>query len=112
MGRASLDLQDPEHLRSVRGQWRFATGLVPGEPNEGLVSQMESSPARLADYDDRGWEAIDDLAEWRSKGFSLIWYRTRITLPDTVQGRPVQGTTLSFRNVHRRLRRGVDRRRV
>jgi hypothetical protein len=91
--RTSLDLQNPQDLTAVRGQWRFAVGLVPGEPNEGLVAQMEGSPARLVDYDDSGWEVTDDLARWRSRGFSFIWYRTRITLPDMVDGRPVEGTT-------------------
>ena len=87
-----MDLQDPGDLAAVGGQWRFAVGLVPGEPNEGLVAQLAGSPARLADYDDSGWEVTDDLARWRSKGFSFIWYRIQITLPETVGGRPVQGT--------------------
>ena len=96
MPRASLDLQDPQDLSVVRAQWRFAVGLVPGEPNEGLVSQLEGSPARLADYDDSGWEVTADLAEWRSRGFSFIWYRTRITLPETVRGRRIQDTSCLF----------------
>ena len=96
MPRASLDLQDPEDLEAVQGRWRFATGLVPGQPNEGLVSQLEASPARLVNYDDSSWEVTDDLARWRSKGFSFIWYRTRITLPETVGGRPVEGTRCLF----------------
>ena len=66
MPRASLDLQEPQDLSVVEGRWRFATGFVPGEPNEGLVSQLEGSPARLADYDDSGWDVTDDLAAWRS----------------------------------------------
>ena len=52
MPRASLNLLDPADLQAVQGQWRYAPGLVPGEPNEGLVSRLEGSPARLADYDD------------------------------------------------------------
>ena len=36
MPRAILNLQDPADLRATKGQWRFAPGLVPGEPNEGL----------------------------------------------------------------------------
>ena len=92
MPRATLDLQSSDGLSAVQGQWRFATGLVPGEPNEGLVAQLEGSDARLPDYDDSGWERTDDLARWRSKGFSFIWYRTKITLPGVVGGVDVRGS--------------------
>lgn len=61
MPRATLNLEDPDDLTAVQGQWRFAQGLVPGEGNEGLVSQLEGSPARLPDYDDSAWEVTDDL---------------------------------------------------
>ena len=54
MPRAMLNLQAPKDLRAVGGQWRFAPGLVPGQPNEGLVAGLAGSPARLADYDDSG----------------------------------------------------------
>ena len=47
MPRASLDLQNADDLNAVSGEWRFAVGLVPGEPNEGLVALSEGSPARL-----------------------------------------------------------------
>ena len=66
MPRAILNLKDAQHLRELQARWRFAPGFVPGEPNEGLVSQMEGSPARLPDYDDSGWEVRQDLAKWYS----------------------------------------------
>ena len=43
MPRATIDLMDPADLSLVKAQWRFAPGLVPGEPNEGLVSQIAGS---------------------------------------------------------------------
>ncbi|MCH9040350.1 MAG: hypothetical protein IIC23_13310 [Chloroflexi bacterium] len=92
MPRAILDLQNPTDLAAVGGQWRYAIGLVPGEPNEGLVAQMEGSPARLPDYDDSGWEVTNDIAEWHSHGVSFIWYRINVTLPETVGGRSIIGT--------------------
>ena len=58
MPRAILNLQDAAALRAVQGQWRYAPGFVPGEPNEGLVSQAAGSPARLPDYDDSRWEVF------------------------------------------------------
>ena len=59
MIRVALDLENPEDLQSAKAQWKFAPGLVPGEPNEGLTARLAGSPARLADYDDSGWEAAD-----------------------------------------------------
>ena len=41
MPRAVIDLNSSGGLAAVKGQWKFAQGLVPGEPNEGLVSQLE-----------------------------------------------------------------------
>ena len=46
----TLNFQDPADLQAVNGVWRFAPGLVPGQPNEGVVSQLEGTPARLADF--------------------------------------------------------------
>ena len=96
MPRATIDLMDPADLRIVQAQWRFAPGLVPGEPNEGLVSQLAGSPARLPDYDDSGWEATNDLAQWRSKGLTFAWYRIKITLPETVGGQDIRESRCLF----------------
>ena len=56
MPRVSLDLELPADLAVVNSDgWRFAPGMVPGQPNQGLVAEMGDSPARLADYDDSSW---------------------------------------------------------
>ena len=96
MPRVTMDLQDPENLRTVNGLWRVAPGLVPGQPNEGLVSQLEGSPARLVDYDDSSWDTIADLSEWRSHGLTFAWYRIKLTLPERVGGVEVRGTRCLF----------------
>lgn len=96
MPRATVNLSDPAELRSVGGRWRFAPGLVPGEANEGLVSQLAGSPARLPDYDDSGWEVRDDLTLWHSRGLTFAWYRTKVTLPETVGGVEVRGSRCLF----------------
>ncbi len=96
MPRVELHIQDPNELKLVEGQWRHAIGLVPGEPNEGLVANLAGSPARLPDYDDSRWETTDDIVAWRSRGLSFIWYRTSITLPESIKGRSVEGTTVLF----------------
>jgi hypothetical protein len=96
MPRAAFDLQHPEDLRLLQGQWRFAPGLVPGEANEGLVSQLAAVPCRLPDYDDSGWEVRHELSQWHSRGLTFAWYRLTITLPDSVHGHPIQGTRMLF----------------
>jgi len=96
MPRETIYLGDPAGQELVKGTWRYARGYVPGEPNEGLVEQSAGSPARLADYDDSGWEICHDLAERNSHGFSFMWYRINITLPDTVNGHPVDGIRVQF----------------
>jgi hypothetical protein len=96
MPRAVLNLQDPADLRAVQGQWRFAPGFVPGEPNEGLLSQLEGSPARLIDYDDSRWDVCHDLTKGQSRGFTFAWYRLSVTLPETVEGKDIRGTRCLF----------------
>src|SRR5574341_192538 len=86
MPRAVLNLQDAADLRAVQGQWRFAPGFIPGQPNEGLIAQAEGSPARLPDYDDSGREVCHDLTRGRSRGFTFAWYRINVTLPETIHG--------------------------
>lgn len=96
MPRATLNLQNPVDLEAVQGQWRFAPGLVPGEANEGLVSQLAGSPARRREYDDSGWEVRKDITEWHSRGVTFAWYRMTVTLPETVQGRDIRGSRCLF----------------
>ena len=51
MPRELLDLSKDSDLKKVGGVWRYAQGLVPGQPNEGLKAQISGSPARLPEYD-------------------------------------------------------------
>ena len=96
MPRATLSLGDAAGQAEVKGQWKFARGYVPGQPNEGLVEQAEGSPARLADYDDSSWEVCTDLGGRMSHGFSFMWYRVNVTLPESIEGRPVDGMRVQF----------------
>lgn len=96
MPRVALDLNKAEDRQKVKGQWRVAPGLVPGEPNEGLTAQLRASPARLADYDDSRWELCANVRESRSVGFTFAWYRIAIELPDRVDGVAVAGSRVWF----------------
>ena len=96
MPRVALDLNKSEDKQKVNGQWRVAPGLVPGEPNEGLTSQLAASPARLADYDDSGWEVCTNIRESLSTGFTFAWYRIHVVLPERMDGLEVAGSRVFF----------------
>jgi hypothetical protein len=96
MPRVALDLNTAEDRQKVKGQWRVAPGLVPGEPNEGLTAQLLATPARLADFDDSHWEICSNVRESRSVGFTFAWYRITVELPSSVDGVQVAGTRVWF----------------
>lgn len=103
MPRVSIDLNSSNGQADVQGQWKYAQGYVPGEPNHGLAHGLEGSPARLPDYDDSGWQVCQDLSAWANfdssyvTGFSFVWYRIRVTFPETVAGgRAVSRTRVQF----------------
>ena len=96
MPRVALDLNNAADRSVVNGEWRVAQGLVPGEPNEGLTAQLLATPARLADYDDSGWDVCENIRQSLSVGFTFAWYRIRVQLPETVNGLAVAGARLWF----------------
>lgn len=96
MPRVALDLNKEADRQQVKGTWRRALGLVPGEPNQGLVAEIEASPARLADYDDSGWEITDNVRDLVSKGFTFGWWRITVELPQEVDGQPIAGSNVLF----------------
>ena len=96
MPRETIYLRDAAGQELVKGVWKYARGYVPGEPNEGLVEQLEGSPARLVDYDDSTWAVCPNLAERNSHGFSFIWFRIKITIPSEVKGENVAGGRVWF----------------
>ena len=99
MPRIALDLNKDEDRQKVKGQWRVAPGLVPGQPNEGLIAQIRATPARLADYDDSGWEVCTNVRESRSVGFTFAWYRITVEIPARLDGEHFQLINQHFRGV-------------
>jgi hypothetical protein len=96
MPRIALDLNTVEDRQQVKGQWKVAPGLVPGEPNEGLTAQLLASPARLADYDDANWDVCTNIRESRSVGFTFAWYRITVELPEQIAGVALAGSRVWF----------------
>jgi len=96
MPRIALDLNKAEDRREIKSEWRVATGLVPGEPNEGLTARLRATPARLADYDDSGWKVCGNIRESLSEGFTFAWYRIAITVPERIAAVPLAGSRVWF----------------
>src|SRR5215467_14533743 len=96
MPRIALDLNKADDRRHVKGEWRVADGLVPGQPNEGLVSQLLATPARLADYDDSKWETCQNIRASRSVGFTFAWYRIAVEIPERIDGVALAGSRVWF----------------
>ena len=96
MPRVALDLNKTEDRQKVKGQWRVAQGLVPGEPNEGLTAQLRATPARLADYDDSRWELCSNIRDSLSVGFTFAWYRITVEVPERLDGVEVAGSRVWF----------------
>lgn len=96
MPRMALDLNKTADRQQVKGQWKVGQGLVPGEPNEGLTAQLRGCPARLADFNDSGWEVCGNVRESRSVGFTFAWYRIAVDLPARVDGVDVAGSRVWF----------------
>ena len=97
MARVALDLESKESMLILSaGGWRRAMGLVPGEPNQGLVAEMLGSPARLAEYDDSSWDQDVNVQERLSVGFTFAWYRLAFTMPEEVNGQKVAGNRVYF----------------
>ena len=97
MARVALDLGDANDLTVVKASgWNVAPGLVPGEPNQGLVAELMGSPARLPDYDDSSWDQNVDIQARYSKGFTISGYRLEFTMPEEVKGQKVEGNRVYF----------------
>ena len=97
MPRVALDLESTADLATLGATgWRVAPGLVPGEPNQGLVAELKGSPARLPDYDDSWWGKDADIQKNLSVGFTFAWYRLHVTIPTQVKGQDVAGRRVFF----------------
>jgi hypothetical protein len=96
MPRITLDLNKEADRQKVKGQWRIGPGLVPSEPNEGLVAQLVDTPARLADYDDSRWEVCKNIRQSISKGFTFGWYRIAVEIPAEIDSVAVADSRVFF----------------
>lgn len=107
---AVVDLRTQEGASLVQARWRYSDVKVteidhhaPGpdlKPSGPPNRTNDITPhAEAADFDDSAWETIEpaSLENRRSNGkLAFNWYRTTITLPRTVAGFDVAGSTVVF----------------
>jgi len=108
--RLSLDLTDAEDLARAAGEWRvmdaaleptkFRLAGQDGQPGSTLASTIDVTPqAGWADFDDSSWPVtpVAELSRRRGAGkLSFVWYRLRLTVPESIGGVPVAGRELVF----------------
>lgn len=107
---AIVDLKTDEGLALVKGQWRYSNVKVIDVDHHGPGADLAPSgpPNRTqdidlhaggADFDDSKWEVLKpiQLEERRSSGrLCFSWYRTSITIPDSIGPFNPAGSTVVF----------------
>lgn len=107
---AIIDLRTTDGISAVKGQWRYSdTSVVdasfnaPGvdlKPSGQPITTYDLVPkAGAADFDDTTWAAIEATAldKRRSTGkLCFNWYRTAVTIPETIGAFPTTGATVAF----------------
>ena len=104
---ARVDLMTHEGVARVNGTWRYSDVRIievttrDAAGNTVVTNDFEPH-AGAGDFDDSSWEIIDPtrLGEERTHGrVAFNWYRIRITIPETVDGQSVAGSSVFFETV-------------
>ena len=89
-----LDLTKSKDVAAIKGEWRYAdvtTGVGP--------KKNEIEPKAHGEFDDSKWEVLmpETLTKGRGAGgYCWCWYRIKVTIPDTVEGKPFDGGPVWF----------------
>jgi hypothetical protein len=89
-----VNLATAKGVEAVKGEWRYAevtTGVGP--------MQNEIEPKAHGVFDDSKWEVLkpETLSTGRGAGgYCWCWYRIKITIPETVNGKPFTGGPVWF----------------
>ncbi len=105
---AQIDLTKDDGVKLFQGQWRYSdTRIVEteflsagsdGQPSGPSVKTYDYEPhAGGVDFDDSKWEKVppSELSKRRGNGkLSFNWYRTTLTVPESVNGISTAGSTI------------------
>jgi gluconolactonase len=105
-----VDLATVAGAAQLHAQWRYSDVKIveapfravgsDNQPGTGPVMTYDIAPhAGAAEFDDSKWQAIgaDTLGARRGNGrISFNWYRTKLTVPEQVNGFSTKGATLVF----------------
>src|SRR4051812_35382858 len=104
---AIADLRTAEGAATAKARWRFSAAQIvevdhhlPGpdlKPTGAPNRTHDVTPdAGAADFDDSAWETLDatNLDARRGSGrLSFAWYRTSVTIPESIGGTITDGAT-------------------
>ena len=71
-------------------------GTCRGNPTRACWNRRKAAQPGLRTMMIPGGEVCTDLTQRVSHGFSFMWYRINVTLPETVEGHPVNGVRVQF----------------
>src|SRR5262245_1132605 len=89
-----IDLMTTKGVEQVKGEWRYH------EVTTGVGDKKnEIEPKAHGKFDDSKWEVLkpETLGQARGPGkYSWCWYRTEVTIPETVGGKAFSGGPVWF----------------
>lgn len=105
-----IDLRTQAGTETVHAQWRFSDTRIQSIDHRSVGLDLKATgpanrtfdftpDARGKDFNDSQWEIIpaDSLEQRRGNGkLSFVWYRCRVTIPETVGGLNTRGMTVAF----------------
>lgn len=97
-----IDLRTSDGVKAVQGAWKYHDVKIVEVDHKGPDGQPNKTygiepRAGAADFDDGGWETIapETLKDRRSTGrVCFCWYRIKLTLPEGVEGKKVEFSTI------------------
>ena len=111
-----VNLKSSEGIKVVNGQWKFSNATIVeqsfNEPGSSKTDNLKLYPtgkaivthniapkAGIKDFDDKSWENLtpESLEDRKGTGLlSYVWYRINVTIPATLAGNSVEGSTVYF----------------
>ncbi len=92
-----IDLMTKKGVEAVKGEWRYAV-VTTGVGDK----KNEIEPKAHGKFDDSSWEVLDPASLGKPRGvggYCWCWYRSKITIPSEVHGKPFEGGPVWFQTI-------------